>query len=410
MSTNQHLDALLIGALYGELSPAETAELDAHLLAHPADAGVLAQLRQTHATVRSGGFAQALVEPPQAVSALLLQEAARKAPKRSLATNSEEKPGWFARFVRSFALHPAMAAAASLVLVAGIGGVLYMRGQGAVQDTAPALQMAAPTEKAAAGSALADTTEAVSDKNAKLETIGASLEEQQVDGKAVARGELAKAEPKIPEERDADRRIASGADKAAPKKGKNYMPVSTTSAEPLALDGYAKAPPAPDRAFDATATNAISGGMKADDGDTSGAGRNREQNAPSGVASEQGAAPADDSMVTAKPAVKKATVKPAPNEPVTIAAPSVKDEGKDSTWARGEHDKLKKLVAAGKCAEAAKVGAAMATRDPEYYQQFVANDRQVQGCAAYIREKRAMESEKTSAGKPSKAPSTTDVK
>ena len=71
-------------------------------------------------------------------------------------------------------------------------------------------------------------------------------------------------------------------------------------------------------------------------------------------------------------------------------------------WVRGEHDKLKKLVAAGRCTEAAKVGAAMAARVPEYYQQYVATDRQVQSCAAYIRERRSLESEKTSAGKPSK--------
>ncbi len=417
MSTNQHLDALLIGALYGELSPAETAELDAHLLAHPADAGVLAQLRQTQATVRSGGFAQALVEPPQAVSALLLQEAARKAPKKMLATNREEKPGWFARFVRSFALHPAMAAAASLVLVAGIGGVLYMRGQGAVQDTAPALQ--APAAQAdekpqpAADPAEDDVAQKLRDKNAKLETMGAALDETPSEGKALARGELAKEEPTA-EQQASDRRMAANTDKgASPKKAKNYIPVSTTSAEPMALDGIDKTPAK-------QTTNAISGGLKADDGDARDRFRGDGQTVPnSGGAApeyknEEVAPSADDSVIATPPTVKKATVKPAPpNEPVAAAPvppPSDKDASKDAAWARGEHAKLKKLVAAGKCAEAAKLGAAMATRDPEYYQQFVANDRQVQGCAAYIREKRALESEKTSAGKPTKSPVTTDTK
>ncbi len=408
MSTNQHLDALLIGALYGELSPAETAELDAHLLAHPADAGVLAQLRQTHATVRSGGFAQTLVEPPQAVSALLLQEAARKAPKKSLANHHEEKPGWFARFVRSFALHPAMAAAASLVLVAGIGGVLYMRGQGAVQNTAPALQQASEPPPAATGEADNDSAENLREQNTKLETIGAGLDDLRLEGKGLARGDLAKADPTA-EEQTVSRRVATGTDKpAAPKKAKPYIPVSTTSAEPIAFDGYAKKPePA------TTATNAISGGFKADDGDTRGGGlRDRAVGqADPNVASTPAAIAPTDTADDGPPAVKKATVKEAPSEAIVAPAPPpAKDSGKDAAWARGEHDKLKKLVVAGKCAEAAKVGAAMAARDPEYYQQFVANDRQVQGCAAYIREKRALESEKTSAGKPTKAPATTDTK
>ena len=155
MSTNQQLDALLIGALYGELSPAEMLTLDAHLLAHPADAGLLAQLRQVHAVVRSGGLIQSFVEPPQAVSALLLQEASRKAPKKSLVSNRNEPANWFARFVRSMALHPGLAAAASLALVAGIGGVLFTRGQGAVQDTAPAPSAVVQADLRSAGSAAA---------------------------------------------------------------------------------------------------------------------------------------------------------------------------------------------------------------------------------------------------------------
>src|SRR5690606_15297211 len=62
---------------------------------------------------------------PQHLSALLLQEAHRRAPKRVVA--DEAKESWFSRFMRSFAAHPAMAAAAMLVLVLGVAGTLYMK-------------------------------------------------------------------------------------------------------------------------------------------------------------------------------------------------------------------------------------------------------------------------------------------
>ncbi|HPH68487.1 MAG TPA: hypothetical protein PLF40_22170, partial [Kofleriaceae bacterium] len=274
--------------------------------------------------------------------------------------------------------------------------------------TAPALQQASEPPPAATGEADNDSAENLREQNTKLETIGAGLDDLRLEGKGLARGDLAKADPTA-EEQTVSRRVATGTDKpAAPKKAKPYIPVSTTSAEPIAFDGYAKKPePA------TTATNAISGGFKADDGDTRGGGlRDRAVGqADPNVASTPAAIAPTDTADDGPPAVKKATVKEAPSEAIVAPAPPpAKDSGKDAAWARGEHDKLKKLVVAGKCAEAAKVGAAMAARDPEYYQQFVANDRQVQGCAAYIREKRALESEKTSAGKPTKAPATTDTK
>jgi hypothetical protein len=117
------IDALLIGALYGELTPADEARLTAHLVSHPADRAALADLTQTRATFRDSCILSVQFEPPQSVSALLLQEAARRAPR----VVREPSEGWFQRFMRSFLAHPAMAAATMLVLVAGVAGTLYMR-------------------------------------------------------------------------------------------------------------------------------------------------------------------------------------------------------------------------------------------------------------------------------------------
>src|SRR5262245_30437376 len=107
----QDIDALLIGALYGELTPADEARLAAHLESHPADRGALDDLRNARQAVRESRFFELQLDPPQAVSALLLQEAHRRAPKVS-AKDHDEKQSWFFRFTRVFLAHPAMAAAA----------------------------------------------------------------------------------------------------------------------------------------------------------------------------------------------------------------------------------------------------------------------------------------------------------
>ena len=122
MTDRMDIDALLISALYGELTPAEEARLTAHLESHPADRTALADLTHTRAAVRESRIFSVQFDPPHSVSALLLQEAARRAPKPAY-----EAAGWFHRFTRSFMMHPAMAAAAMLVLVVGVAGSLYMR-------------------------------------------------------------------------------------------------------------------------------------------------------------------------------------------------------------------------------------------------------------------------------------------
>lgn len=133
MLERQEIDALLISALYGELSPAEESRLAAHFEAHPADKTALAALTSTREAVRESRILQVQVEPPQSVSALLMQEAARRAP------TPPEKEGWFARFTRSFMAHPAMAAAMMLVVVLGVATFVRNRkGDEMVENHAPA--------------------------------------------------------------------------------------------------------------------------------------------------------------------------------------------------------------------------------------------------------------------------------
>jgi len=124
MVDRHDIDALLIGSLYGELSSADEARLRAHLESHPADRTALDGLTRARHAVRASRIFEVQLEPSQAVSALLLQEAARRAPRKA---RTEEREGWFVRLRRSFLMHPAMAAAAMLVVVVGVAGTLYMR-------------------------------------------------------------------------------------------------------------------------------------------------------------------------------------------------------------------------------------------------------------------------------------------
>lgn len=399
MIDRHDIDALLIGALYGELTPADEARLTAHFESNPGDRSVLEALTQTRATVRASGLATFQLDPPQAISAILLQEAARRAPKVAARPVADDEPGWFARFVRSFMAHPAMAAAAMIVVVAGVGGLLYSR-QGkdqfaeqrmeaavAAKDTAPT-----PTMPPAAGSgsgaatageaapAFEDSTARRDQGDAKGEggKLGANQEAYRVDlvdglaadksdakvGAATTAGVKAKAgehagivvnpkrvapkdlaEDDAPVEQQAAKRDRE--DKPAPAK----KPSAPTTS--LALD------PA------STTTEAPRGGAYAP-------GAGAGSGPPSTV---NGPAPAPDAKAPAP--------KPAATDPSLLA------------WAKDQHQRAIALVGNNNCRDAAALAAQIAARANDYYNQYVANDRQLKACVAYINDARDKDAEKT---------------
>ncbi len=133
MPAGHDFNALLIGALYGELSAVEESRLQAHLAAHPADQQILRELTAIRAAIRDSA-ALAIVDPPQAISALLLQEAARRAPRQSTASAPAENSRWW-RFLFSFLANPSLAAAAMAVLVVGVFGTMYLRDKHEVAES-----------------------------------------------------------------------------------------------------------------------------------------------------------------------------------------------------------------------------------------------------------------------------------
>ncbi|HUS63896.1 MAG TPA: zf-HC2 domain-containing protein [Kofleriaceae bacterium] len=118
------IDELMMDWLYRELDPSSSQAVEAHVGGCARCTAEIGSLRRTREVFREMAGDE---EPPAAVSAILLHEAARRAP--AVAPRGAEAGFWDrvrAWFQPLFA-HPAAAAMATLVLVAGVAGVLYVR-------------------------------------------------------------------------------------------------------------------------------------------------------------------------------------------------------------------------------------------------------------------------------------------
>jgi hypothetical protein len=156
-------DRLLVELLYGELDGDAADQGRARVEADPARRGEL----EAYGRVRSLLRELPEEEPSPAISAQLLHAAAHAVKGKAAPA---EKVGLWARlrdWLAPIALHPGMAAVATLVLVGGVAGTLYLRGQSRVAEpmlrssTEPrgnALQ--APAEPAAAAPASVPETAA----------------------------------------------------------------------------------------------------------------------------------------------------------------------------------------------------------------------------------------------------------
>ncbi len=504
MADNLDIDALLIGALYGELTPADEARLSAHLESHPADRSALDDLTRARAAVRDSQIFAAQLEPPQAVSARLLQEAARRAPKRvTRRDGSTETEGWFARFVRTFASHPAVAAAAMLVVVIGVAGTIYLRnGDPYVDKVAPAesrqestADRAGPTEAATARRAtdpsnpegatkVADQpqvaatapTNEQADKldaeKAQLGQVGSATAydvklEKSLDGHGGAKGRAISAGPTGTVQKDGF--VDLGGPTGGSTAGdafRHAAPAHAASAKParaLEVDHYDPSPKELgdiDRTDDASAAKANGGAprdgvpQRQQTGNAGGpdttarfaSGATFDEEKPttpapivatprasvSAVASgAPAAAPppsatAQHAAISAKAAPPKAAYKTetktiAKNEPGSGGAPAQApraDTSKDKksaddarapdakkpapvddkliAWAKSRHAAAQGLAKDGKCQDVGAIIADVAQRAPDYYNQFVATDRSLKQCQAYIAAERERNADKAS--------------
>jgi len=404
MLDRQDIDALLMGALYGELSPAESSRLDEHLSAHPQDKLVLDGLGRARQALRDSHVLALQAEPPAAVSAVLLQEAARRAPEPR-----EARVGLFAKLA-VFLRHPATAAAAVIVLVAGVASTLYMRGVDeksgnqevvATPAAAPPRLTVADQPNAGSGSATfhgADDGELAAGKDDAQKQLH---EADRVGGDGDDygyRADLAtddlggakeeKAKPKLSRNgADKDQGLSSDSSgtkgNAAPTRDKRrYIEVTTPDPQPKSPDegktamvrGSATAtvivPLDPSANADGQAMN----------GDALSRPESGTKTKPSSTAPAGGA---PGSVADTAPGAYQSGLAKAP------APPPVRDD----TAAKTAHARVVTLVKANKCKDAAKMAMTIYDAYPDYYAEFVANDRQVKVCRPYIETERKKRNE-----------------
>lgn len=138
----KNIDALMIDWLYEELDESTAATFNEHVAQCAHCEQELASLQRTRAAVKD----LPQLEPPLTVSNILLHEAAKRGPVPAK-SNREERgvfasiAAWFVPVLR----HPALTAAACLVLVAGVAGSLYLRGKGGFAE--PTADTKAPPPK-----------------------------------------------------------------------------------------------------------------------------------------------------------------------------------------------------------------------------------------------------------------------
>lgn len=427
MVDRNDIDALLIGSLYGELSSADEARLKAHLESHPADRTALDGMVRTRDAVRASRIFEVQAEPPQSVSALLLQEAARRAPRESASE------GWFARLRRSFLMSPAMAAAAMLILVIGVASTIYVR----KGDHFAAPQVAA-TEGSTAGTGNAALSEgAFGSAAAPAPAAPTTIPSAAVAGapeEADKAADPARAQEAEGARRDADGYRVGLADEGG--RGGDALALQKRSAQVAQLPKPEPRPaPEPKRDEKAKVARSAGPGALLEVTTPRQAPKDLDEERPQKAIAKGRAV--DDAKPTeapmAEPAV--AAAKPpapttrapeaAPTAPAAASAPQgiarasgagagagtaggaggayggdaeklAASDG-ELAWAREQHTRLIGQVRAGHCTEAAGTAVALSSRVPGYYQQNVENDRSVKSCLPYITAERERAAERARA-------------
>lgn len=335
----------LLDLLYGELDADEAEQARREVDENDELAGELEGLTSTRSL-----FAELPdAEPPQAISAKLLQAAAAHAPRPSRA--AEQHGGgvwsWFSGLFKPIVQYPGLAAVASLVLVVGIAGTLYMAGKG--RTTEPKAESA--TELPAGEPTRAWEEKTAGDKRAQ---------------KADSPGRYADVDDdSAPLELEATEEAKSEAP-SAPKKTGTKQKGMDDSRETRGND---------------------SGRSRGRDGD--GVTVTSDSTIDLGGALDEGEADTD------KVPAKKPSEDPAPPpeaEPsaddsiaVDVPSPDIKSVPKkdeDSSKARDLHDRAKTAAKRGDCAATNRYGSQIRSIDVGYYNDVYLRDATVKKCAA----------------------------
>jgi hypothetical protein len=92
--------------------------------------------------------------------------------------------------------------------------------------------------------------------------------------------------------------------------------------------------------------------------------------------------------------------------PTPTAAHKTAKPDSNLAWAKDQHARVTALVKDGKCQDAGPVAASIRSRDPDYYNSYVATDRALKQCMQYVNAAADREAEKAAAVKAKRATAT----
>ncbi|MCG8422426.1 MAG: zf-HC2 domain-containing protein [Proteobacteria bacterium] len=436
MSSCNDINALMMDWLYDELEPDRRAEFDQHLTGCANCHAEVDALNSTRAALR----ALPDEEPPPSLSAILLHEAARHAPR---ADANDRQAGPWSRLLALFQpmlAHPAATAIATLVLVAGVAGTLFFRGVDKAEEPHNAQGERVHAEKKAASSAPAavdrrpptpsdtpagdgfrrarilDESRANSEPGISVDTVERSLK-QLPEQNSRPDSQIA------PPARKSRSRSATGSLKAGAKKRPRSAPAKNRRDAPAAADDFlleadapveteedsdgeeygaeAEAPSSASEALEKPraerqwseslskpgltprpeSTRPRTAETRRKPRQVSQERRTDRTLAPGEVASGVAPAPAE---TTAQPDHDGAVVyHPRAKRSVSKSADKSRSQ-RAERWGRAQSRKLSRAVRAKRCTEAAQIANDILDRDPSYYRRYVQSSKDLARCRSDV--------------------------
>ncbi len=381
------IDELMMDWLYQELDESSSARVAEHVEGCPRCSAEASALQRTRAVFRD----LSPVEPPVALSAILLHEAARRAPAVAVAAGprgADAEGSFWARlrgWFRPIAMHPAAAAIATLVLIAGVAGALYVRHGDEMSDTQDLEAPAADTRSAATAtgtdSTLAPRADAPAEATPVPEPAGAApatppADEEEADQDRVVDLLSEKGNQEI-----ARRMAATRLDDAS----KEYS--LEKKAPPASKGGkkLAKKPVEPQGPI----ANAVSGADPLVEGETSLRGGGSSAQGRAADKMEQAAQPPPPPATTAGTERNASPPKQSAPGAIDFADPGpgdgyrvYKDKPMSSTELRASEGKLGTAVKKRDCTTAARIANDILDRNRDYYYKRVAS--QTKPCQMYV--------------------------
>lgn len=429
--TASDAELLLVELLYGELDGEERARAEARVREDDALAGELEALSHIRALMRE----LPEEEPPDAVSAKILHAAAAHAPGQRAADADREGSSlwdWLRRMFLPIAMHPGLAAAASVLLVGGVAGMLYLSGRMQIAKVqhekaqvlseaarGPARAAPAADEMATAG-APAGAASARPEADLTAAPAEAAPEDREVEGaqqrsakdQVLDRGALGAEEQRqeLALDRDRVRRVAAEAEAARrdaveQKRKRSARSERRTRSAPgrakLAADSLADDDRAAYRLPEAAnKPTANIGGLSGGDTGVAGGAAGGAASGRGGPGASSGSRPAAEPPPPRAQAPAKKRAAPAPAAPVArqeasaefAEPPPAADEepaparsGKGESpaaSARALHDRARAAADRDDCKTVIALGRKIRDLDPRYHRERFNRDQRVRACLA----------------------------